>query len=109
MNIELGIQFKNAREKLGLSQKEVSLEVGISRSYYSEIESDQKIPTIEIFLKISKVLKIKPNLFEDYDYHKINLGTNYIFEELSELTQDESQLIIDTMHTMIAGIKKIQK
>ena len=109
MNLELGIQFRNARKKLGLSQKEVSLEVDISPSYYSEIESDQKIPTIEIFLKICKVLMIKPNLFEDYDYHKINLVVNYIIEELSELTQDESLVIIDTMRTMIAGIKKIKK
>lgn len=47
---------KLIREKLSITQKELSELVGISRQYVSEIECNKKIPTIRIAFDIAEAL-----------------------------------------------------
>lgn len=47
--------FKIARELCGLSQKYVSLELGVSAPTVSEWESGRKTPTVENLLKLKKL------------------------------------------------------
>lgn len=48
--------IKLIREKLSITQKELSELVGISRQYISEIECKKKIPTIRIAFDIAEAL-----------------------------------------------------
>lgn len=61
MNMELeyyGSKIKNKRKKEKLTQEEASKKIGISRSYYSDIENGRVIPSGKIILKINKVFPI---------------------------------------------------
>jgi transcriptional regulator with XRE-family HTH domain len=53
----VGHKIKNAREKNGIKQEEVALELGISQKQYSLIESNQTKLTVERLLQISKIIK----------------------------------------------------
>lgn len=53
-----GSKIKNKRKKEKLTQEEASKKIGISRSYYSDIENGRVIPSGKIILKINKVFPI---------------------------------------------------
>ena len=55
----LGDQFKEAREKAGLTQAEVAKKAGINVSYYAKIERGEVNTSFDKIYAISKVLKIK--------------------------------------------------
>lgn len=56
---ETGEKFRNAREKLGLTQEEVAGKVGMNITNYARIERGEIEPSGSNLIKISKVLKVK--------------------------------------------------
>jgi transcriptional regulator with XRE-family HTH domain len=50
--MEIGLKIKQLREHKGLKQIEVYTTIGMSKSYYSELEDGKKQPTIETLEKI---------------------------------------------------------
>lgn len=52
-----------ARKKKKYTQQDIGDLVGISRSYYTEIERGKKTPSGKVAIRISKVLGIKPERF----------------------------------------------
>lgn len=56
-------ELAKRRKKLGLSQKELAAQLGISTSYASRIEHRQKVPTLPIVLRWSKLLDMTPEEF----------------------------------------------
>ena len=55
----LGKKFKEAREKLGLTQQDVADKTGLNVSHYAKIERGDVKTSFENHENISKVLKIK--------------------------------------------------
>lgn len=51
-------ELKNERKKTGLTQKEVASRIGISRSYYSDIENGRTLPSSGILFRINDILPI---------------------------------------------------
>ena len=56
---ETGEKFRNAREKLGLTQEEVADKVGMNITNYARIERGEIEPSGSNLVKLSKVFKIK--------------------------------------------------
>ena len=54
-------KVKELREELGLTQGQLSIKSGVSKSYISEIESGKYDPTVSIVCKLCKALKCTPN------------------------------------------------
>ncbi|RQN00308.1 transcriptional regulator [Staphylococcus pettenkoferi] len=52
------IDLKRKRLSLKLTQQEVALKVGISRSFYSDIENGNSFPSGRMLLRINEVLPI---------------------------------------------------
>lgn len=52
----LGDELRSAREKAGLSQQEVAAKADISREYLSEVERDNKSPTVRTLLAICRAI-----------------------------------------------------
>ncbi len=50
--------IKQKRTEKKLTQKEVSKLIGISRSYFSDIENGRSVPSGRVLLKINEVLPI---------------------------------------------------
>ena len=47
------------REELGLSQKELAEKSGITQSFLCDIEQGRSKPSIDVAIKLAKVLKVK--------------------------------------------------
>lgn len=54
----LGRKIQRRRKELGLSQEELGGKIGISRSYMGYIEQGRYAPSLEVFEKIAKALKV---------------------------------------------------
>ncbi|MBW7956049.1 helix-turn-helix transcriptional regulator [Patescibacteria group bacterium] len=52
-------KLKKARLATSLTQKEVAKKIGISANYYPQIERGEKVPSLEIVEKLTKLLKVK--------------------------------------------------
>lgn len=59
MNLQnYGLRIKNKRKEYKLTQNELAIKVGVSRSYISDIENGRLIPSGKIILKINQILPI---------------------------------------------------
>ena len=58
--------LRRARQEAKLTQGEISKLLNINRTYYVIIETANAMPTVELWLKIQKVLKI-----DDRDMWKV--------------------------------------
>lgn len=56
------INIKEYREKQGLSQNKLAKKAGISQSYLSALEREEKSPTTRILFKIANELNVCPRL-----------------------------------------------
>ena len=68
--VELVEQLKLKRGAKGLTQKEVSEKLGVSKEYYNMIENDKKTPSVSIAKEIGKILEIDWTLFYDEEAKK---------------------------------------
>ncbi|REK54752.1 MAG: transcriptional regulator [Thermobacillus sp.] len=57
--------LKEAREQRSLTQETVAENAGISRSYYTSIESGMKTPSVEVAKSIAETLGFNWTLFFD--------------------------------------------
>ena len=53
------MNIREKREELGLSQKELAEKSGITQSFLCDIEQGRSKPTIDVAIKLAKVLKVK--------------------------------------------------
>lgn len=82
--------LKDAREKRGLSQKEVAESIGVAKSTYSLYESGNREPNVQTIKKISDLLSVSADdlLGIDEDEQTVAAhfdGNEYTQEELDEI------------------------
>lgn len=53
------MNIREKREELGLSQKELAEKIGITQSFMCDIEQGRSKPSIDVAIKLAKVLKVK--------------------------------------------------
>jgi DNA-binding XRE family transcriptional regulator len=58
MEIEVGIQIKCARLRAQITQQQLAKQVGCSRNHISSIESGKCQPSLDLWLKLQRVLKL---------------------------------------------------
>ncbi|MDR6555497.1 helix-turn-helix transcriptional regulator [Paenibacillus qinlingensis] len=51
-------RLKLARNKKGMTQKELSEEIGVSQQYYNQFEKNKGEPNLETLAKIATILKV---------------------------------------------------
>jgi putative transcriptional regulator len=51
------IKLQRIREQCGFTQQQFADALGISRSHYSQIETGDKSPSLEVAIKIKKALR----------------------------------------------------
>lgn len=52
------IKLKKLREERGLSQKEIAKKIGVSRETISAYETGRAKPSLDVALKLAKILKV---------------------------------------------------
>lgn len=61
-SFDIGGQIKNARTRLGMSQKDLADKIGLTSSFISQIENNQISPSLNSFLQITEALGINPTV-----------------------------------------------
>ncbi len=54
--MSLGDELRKARDDADMTQEEVSVAAGIDRAYLSQLENDHKSPTVDMLVRICRVL-----------------------------------------------------
>jgi len=84
--------LKEARIKSGLSQKEVSENIGVAKSTYSLYESGNREPNVNTIKKIADVLNVSADTLLGIDEEPTTMaapfdGDEYTEDELDEIKQ----------------------
>jgi transcriptional regulator with XRE-family HTH domain len=59
-SFDIGNKIKDARARLGMSQKDLADKIGLTSSFISQIESNQISPSLNSFFQLADVLGISP-------------------------------------------------
>lgn len=54
----LGDELKKARLKAGLTQEQLAAQAQISREYVSQLERDRQSPTVDMLLRVCRILGV---------------------------------------------------
>lgn len=72
--MDIGTIIKEARLKIGMSQKDLATQIGCDVSFLCKIEKNEKKISLEKLKLICDILKIENNMLkEEYYFQKINL------------------------------------
>ncbi len=108
MNLDkeiIGQKIRQMRKEKGLSQEELSEKIDISPRHMCTIENGNSFPSIETFVKISKILDIDINEFFNLSPQKNDTLRNDIYNLIQTSSIQELHLIKD----IISAIQKNRK
>lgn len=89
-----GKVLKNYREKSGLTQEQLSEELGISPKYISRIENGNSGIKTQTLIKYINTLKIFPNsFFKDFVFDEEMKSRIILLEKINELPKDKIDLV----------------
>ena len=81
--------LKEARLKSGLSQKDVSENIGVAKSTYSLYESGRREPNVETIKKIASILNVSADVLLGLDEEPTTLAAHFDGDEYTESELDE--------------------
>lgn len=81
--------LKEARIKSGLSQKEVSENIGVAKSTYSLYESGNREPNVNTIKKIADVLNVSADTLLGIDEEPTTMAAHFDGDEYAEDELDE--------------------
>jgi transcriptional regulator with XRE-family HTH domain/KaiC/GvpD/RAD55 family RecA-like ATPase len=99
---DIGGKIRDARTKLGLSQKDLADKIGLTSSFISQTENNQISPSLNSFLQIAAALNIKPTVLLQSDKKKDEvkwlIKNRSVRENLIEKTSEYSifSIVSDT-------------
>lgn len=95
--MDIGDRLRNRRENLGLTQKQTAELLGISETYYGEIERGNRKLSIERVLLARKYLKLDPTYLITGEHH-----SNPLIERLlEECPKGKEDLLIQLLHYLV--------
>ena len=104
----LGQNIKRFRKRLGFSQLDLSLELGISTSFLSDIETCQKWVSPNTLAKIARVLKIEVyELFKpDEADHGMEIDPDVSAEVVKYLDSVDDTLVKQITHSIQPALER---
>ena len=94
---EVGKRISKRRKELGLKQRQVNEMAELSDKYLSNIETARSIPSIDVLMRICKVLKVTPDYFllGSVNVYNENDMDNLIKEKTKNLTAEQKKFVCD--------------
>lgn len=92
MSEHFNVNLQNARERQGLTQKEVAERIGVAKSTYSLYESGNREPNVQTIKKIADLLDTSADELLGIDYSQSTIaahfdGKEYTAEELEKIRE----------------------
>jgi transcriptional regulator with XRE-family HTH domain len=102
---ELGKRISSFRNKVGISQEELSERINLSREHINRIESGKKLPALDTLVDIANALNVSADDLlvdsllhsastADSELHRLLLDCNAIEEEILTRTVKELKAIL---------------
>ena len=101
----LGQRIREARERKGLSRRELATTADIGEVYLGEIERGLKMPSLNFFIKITEALDIPADyILRD----ELTSGKTYIYDDITNklngLTPKQRKTASDILDAYIRNI-----
>ncbi len=61
----MGCVLRRSRDAAGLSQQQLADAVGISKGFYSSLESGKRVPNLDMLIRLAKPLHVSPGTLLD--------------------------------------------
>ncbi len=92
---EVGKRIAERRKELGLKQRQVNEMAELSDKYLSNIETARSIPSIDVLMRICKVLKTTPDYLLIGAVNSLNENDmdNLITEKCKNLSAEQKQFV----------------
>ena len=87
--------LKEARLKSGLSQKDLSENIGVAKSTYSLYESGKREPNVDTIKKIASALNVSADMLLGLETEPTNLDAHFDGEEYTESEMEEIRNFAD--------------
>ena len=81
--------LKEARLKSGLSQKDLSENIGVAKSTYSLYESGKREPNVDTIKKIASVLNVSADMLLGLEAEPTTLAAHFDGDEYTEDEMEE--------------------
>ena len=81
--------LKNARERKGMSQKDVAEEIGVAKSTYSLYESGNREPNVQTIKRIADVLNVSADDLLGLNNEPITIAAHFDGDDFTEDELDE--------------------
>ena len=81
--------LKNARERKGMSQKDVAEEIGVAKSTYSLYESGNREPNVQTIKRIADVLNVSADDLLGLNDEPITIAAHFDGDDFTEDELDE--------------------
>lgn len=101
-DLKFGEYYRNARLELHLTQQEFAEMVGISLSYYKDIERNISVPSLKVFLQIVTALNLSVDnlIYKEKNtskkYESLQILLTHCNEKQLSVLLATSQSLIDT-------------
>ena len=91
-------RIRERRKELGLTQKDLSEKIGISRATLCDYESGSKVPSLDNFIRLSRELSCTPNdLLKDYFDINTNMSSYYFRKVMYLISSLPDDALIDLL------------
>ena len=98
----IGQRFKEARERLGLTQEELAERTGYSVNYISTVERGASFPRCERLVALMNTLQVSADtIFCDVLDNTVSYKGNLLMEKLRTLPENSQQRILDTLDFLV--------
>ena len=92
MGDKFNVNLKIARERKGLSQKDIAEKIGVAKSTYSLYESGNREPNVQTIKRIADILNVSADELLGINDEPITLaahfdGSEYTEEELNRIKE----------------------
>jgi len=101
----LGKKIKQIRKEKGFSQEQLSEKIDISPRQMCMIENGNSLPSIDTFVKISKILEIDINNFFNLTPEKNNNLRTEIYDLINICNITELHIIKDIINSILKNRK----
>lgn len=91
--------LKNARERKGMSQKDVAEEIGVAKSTYSLYESGNREPNVQTIKRIADVLNVSADDLLGLNNEPITIAAHFDGDEYTEEELDEIKAFAEFVKT----------
>ena len=98
----IGQRFKEARERIGLTQEELAEITGYSVNYISTVERGVSFPRCERLITLMNTLNVSADsIFCDVLENTVSHDGNTVWEKLQSLSPQAQKRILDTIDFLI--------